>query len=52
MDRNHLKGRTGDAANALLAAIGYNFRLLIAWITLLWASIQNLSSSDTKIKLA
>jgi IS5 family transposase len=52
MDRNHLKGRTGDAANALLAAIGYNFRLLIAWITLLWAFIQNLSSSDTKIKLA
>jgi IS5 family transposase len=40
MDRNHLKGRTGDAANALLAAIGYNFRLLIAWITLLWAFIQ------------
>jgi IS5 family transposase len=52
MDRNHLKGRTGDAANALLAAIGYNFRLLIAWITLLWAFIQNPSSSDTKIKLA
>jgi IS5 family transposase len=48
MDRNHLKGRTGDAANALLAAIGYNFRLLIAWITLLWAFIQNPSSSDTK----
>jgi hypothetical protein len=36
----------------LLAAISYNFRLLIAWITRLCAFIQNLSSSDTKIKLA
>ena len=39
MDRNHRKGRPSDAANTLLAAIGYNFRLLIAWITLLWAII-------------
>jgi IS5 family transposase len=42
MDRNHLKGRVGDAMNALLAAIGYNFSLLLAWITLLWAFIQKL----------
>src|SRR5215213_10841052 len=34
MGRNHLAGRVGDAANAVLAA-GYNFRLLLRWLTLL-----------------
>ena len=29
MDRNHLKGRDGDRANAVLAAAGYNFGLLL-----------------------
>jgi IS5 family transposase len=32
MDRNYLKGRKGDRANAILAAAGYNFRLLIRWL--------------------
>jgi IS5 family transposase len=50
MDRSFLKGRNGDAANALLAAIGYNFRLLIAWIALLWAVIQKLSSETTDVQ--
>jgi IS5 family transposase len=31
MGRNHLKGRHGDRANALLAALGFNFRLLLRW---------------------
>ncbi len=31
MDRNYLKGRDGDRANAVLAAAGYNFSLLIRW---------------------
>jgi IS5 family transposase len=31
MDRNYLKGRDGDRANAVLAAAGYNFALLIRW---------------------
>jgi len=31
MDRNHLKGRDGDRANAVLAAAGYNFHLLLRW---------------------
>ena len=35
MDRNHLAHRAGDAANAVLAAVGYNFRLLIRWLKLL-----------------
>lgn len=30
--RNVLIGRHGDAANAVLAAIGYNFRRLAAWL--------------------
>ncbi len=35
MDRNHLAGTDGDAANAVLAAAGYNFRRLIEWLRLL-----------------
>ena len=31
MERNYLKGREGDRANAVLAAAGYNFKLLIRW---------------------
>jgi len=32
LDRNYLKGRDGDRANAVLAAAGYNFRLLLRWL--------------------
>jgi IS5 family transposase len=39
MGRNHLAHRTGDAINALLAAVGYNFRLLLKWLALLCAFI-------------
>jgi transposase, IS5 family len=43
MDRNHLKGRAGDRANAVLAAAGYNFALLLRWLArLLRALIQTL----------
>src|SRR4051794_14414831 len=35
MGRNHLAGRAGDATNAVLAAAGYNFRLLLRWLALL-----------------
>ena len=31
MRRNYLKGRAGDRANAVLAAAGYNFSLLLRW---------------------
>jgi len=31
MDRNYLKGRQGDSINAVLAAVGYNFHLLLRW---------------------
>jgi transposase, IS5 family len=36
MGRNFLKGANGDAANAVLAAAGYNFRRLLAWLAILW----------------
>ena len=36
MGRNFLKGPHGDAANAVLAAAGYNFRRLLAWLAALW----------------
>jgi transposase, IS5 family len=32
MDRNCLKGREGDRINAILAAAGYNFGLLLRWL--------------------
>lgn len=32
MDRNYLKGREGDRINAVLAAAGYNFSLLLRWL--------------------
>jgi IS5 family transposase len=32
MDRNHLKGREGDRINAVLAAAGYNFGLILRWL--------------------
>jgi IS5 family transposase len=35
LSRNYLKGRDGDAANAILFAIGYNFRLILAWLRML-----------------
>jgi IS5 family transposase len=35
MDRNYLAHRKGDAINAVLAAAGYNFRRLIAWLRFL-----------------
>ena len=36
MGRNFLKGTHGDVANAMLAAAGYNFRRLLAWLAALW----------------
>jgi IS5 family transposase len=39
MGRNYLAHRRGDAANAVLAAAGYNFRRLIRWLRLLLRQI-------------
>jgi transposase, IS5 family len=39
MGRNYLWFRRGDAANPILAAVGYNFRRLIRWLRLLLCQI-------------
>ena len=42
MGRNYLGHSAGDAINAVLAAVGYNFRLLLKWLALLCAVIRGL----------
>jgi IS5 family transposase len=32
MDRNYLKGRDGDRIDAVMAAVGFNFHLLLRWL--------------------
>jgi transposase, IS5 family len=32
LGRCYLKGRAGDAANVVLTAVGYNLRLILAWL--------------------
>jgi transposase, IS5 family len=39
MGRNYLWHSSGDATNAILAAVGYNFRRLIRWLSLLLCQI-------------
>jgi transposase, IS5 family len=48
MDRNYLAGRNGDATNAILAAVGYNFRRLIRWLTLLFFLVLLATSPPPK----
>ena len=47
MDRNYLKGRDGDRANALLAAAGYNFHLLRRWLGPLLRAVFRVPSLTT-----
>jgi transposase, IS5 family len=35
LGRCYLKGRAGDAANVILTAIGYNLRLVLAWLRMI-----------------
>ncbi len=35
MERNYLKGPEGDRINAVLAAAGYNFALLLRWLAMI-----------------
>ena len=39
LDRNYLIGSHGDASNAVLAAVGYNFARLLAWLRGLWRAL-------------
>ena len=52
MGRNFLKGREGDHTNAVLTAVGYNFRLILKWIRLPCAKIILMISAliEPKIK--
>jgi transposase, IS5 family len=53
LGRNYLKGRDGDRINAVLAAAGYNFGLLLRWLErLLRALIKMLVNSDPKTQIA
>ena len=48
-----LKGRDGDRINAVLAAAGYNFALLLRWLArLLRALFQALSNAFPIARLA
>ena len=40
MGRNFLAHAQGDAINAVLAAAGYNFRRLLAWLAILCAFLR------------
>jgi IS5 family transposase len=51
MDRNYLAGKQGDAVNAILAAAGYNFSLILRWLkALLWLLLAALQSQPSKIE--
>jgi IS5 family transposase len=52
LGRNHLAHASGDAINAVLAAAGYNFRRLIAWLRLLLLRILAMLSFDLQLKAA
>ncbi|CDM57433.1 IS5 family transposase (plasmid) [Rhizobium sp. T136] len=46
MDRNYLAGEQGDAVNAVLAAAGYNFSLLLRWFRQLLCLVAALISTS------
>ena len=56
MGRNYLAGTRGDAANAVLAAAGYNFRRLLEWLALLlsivMAALKIVATPQGPFKLA
>jgi len=52
MDRNYLKGRQGDRANAILAAAGYNFSLLLRWLAELLRALILLLTATRSIATA
>ena len=56
MGRNYLAGTHGDAANAVLAAAGYNLRRLLEWLALLLsailAALNSPATHDSSLKPA
>jgi len=49
MDRNYLAHRSGDANNAILAAAGYNFSLLLRWLRILLRLVLALLGAAPKL---
>ena len=47
MDRNYLKGRDGDRSNAVLAAAGFNFGLLLRWLAELLRTLIRMLAETT-----
>ena len=52
MGRNYLAHSSGDAINAMLAAVGYNFRRLIQWLRLLMIRFLIATSFAAQLKSA
>jgi hypothetical protein len=50
MGRNHLAHASGDTINAVLAAAGYNFRRLPAWLRFLLLRILIALSLQIRLK--
>jgi IS5 family transposase len=48
LGRNYLAHRAGDAANAILAEAGYDFRLILRWLKVL--CLQILTAMLTEIQ--
>jgi transposase, IS5 family len=51
-DRNYLNGRDGDRINAVLAAAGYNFALLLRWLAALLRALFQARSERFKAQEA
>jgi len=47
-----LKGRDGDAANAVLSAVGHSFRLFLAWLRLLLRLALAALQSESLVQFA
>ena len=56
LGRCYLKGTAGDAANAILTAVGHNFRLVLAWLRILLCmvltALRSALATHTGLKLA
>ncbi len=52
MDRNYLAHEQGDAINPILAAVGYNFHLILKWIKAFWFKIRIMWIFNQSAKIA
>jgi hypothetical protein len=52
MGRNYLKGRNGDRINAVLAAAGYNFNILLRWLARLLRALVRLLLGAPLVRIA